>query len=312
MIKLLNRYKNGNVVVSLYDDGTKIMEYDETKPIVFDFPTSMDIKITNWCNGINGKPCIFCHEQSNERGKHGDLNKLSEILSELPGGQECAIGGGRAQSHPDLIPFLQRCKEQGLIPNLTINKAHLSQDYSLLRRLIDEKLIYGIGISIPDSIDGSNLWNEKEEWFAHYEHSVVHLILGIHTPQVIETLQQLGFKKFLLLGYKQFGRGVKYYKQNSDYINFNIKDWENNIIKVISGKNIISFDNLAIEQLNLQSKLPEKLWEKLFQGEDGSSTCYIDAVSEEYALTSRSPKNERVSWNKMSLFKYFNDNKNKI
>ena len=102
-MELLQKYKNGNVDVEIYTDGTKIQEwegdYKDAKP---EFPNSMDVKITNYCD-LN---CPFCHEESTTKGKHGDLNKLLEILSDLPKGVEIAIGGGNPLDHPDLMYFL--------------------------------------------------------------------------------------------------------------------------------------------------------------------------------------------------------------
>jgi len=313
-MEILKSYKNGNVEITLYDNGTRVMEYDETKPLLFDYPTSMDIKITNYCEGgkitKNGdfKLCQFCHEESNKDGKHANLIELSNILFDIPEGVEIALGGGNPLSHPNLVAFLLRCKKQGLIPNLTVNKNHLVFYYDLLKNLIDNKLIYGLGISIPTSVCE---WNEKELFFVNYKHSVAHLIIGLHSTKIINILRKIGFKKFLLLGYKEFGRGIKYYNSHSNKINENIKEWENNILNILTTANVISFDNLSISQLNLQSKLPKKLWDKFYQGDDFSSTLYLDAVTKQFAPTSRSNKNERVNWKDISLLDYFRDNRRK-
>jgi hypothetical protein len=247
-----------------------------------------------------------CHEGSSVQGKHGDLEELSGVLSMLPGGQELAIGGGDALSHPDLIPFLQRCKEQGLICNITVNQKQLDRDVATLRRLIGDKLVYGIGLSVTNPI----LWSEDELWFADYEHTVCHLIIGVHTVDDVKTLKQFGFKKFLLLGYKVFGRGVDYYLKNGKIIDNNISKWEEHILKLFKGC-IISFDNLSIEQLKLKDKLPQKLWDVSYMGQEFHHTMYIDTVEKEFAPTSRSPLSERVKWNHTDLLEYFQTNRNR-
>ena len=48
----------------------------------------------------------------------------------------------------------------------------------------------------------------------------------------------------------------------------------------------ISFDNLAIEQLQPQRLVSQDKWDELFQGEDGTSTMYVDAVKKEFAISS--------------------------
>ena len=74
---LLNSYKNGNCKVSIYDDGTKVREYDgEPSPV---HPESMDIKITNYCSGSEDQSnllCKWCHERSNLQGKHAEFSAL--------------------------------------------------------------------------------------------------------------------------------------------------------------------------------------------------------------------------------------------
>lgn len=53
-IKVLHSYLNGNVNITLFEDGTKIMSYVEEPNM--DFPHSIDIKITNKCD----LGCSFC------------------------------------------------------------------------------------------------------------------------------------------------------------------------------------------------------------------------------------------------------------
>lgn len=48
------QYKNGNTLVTLLNDGTKIREYEGTP--ISEFPESIDIKITNYCD----LACSFC------------------------------------------------------------------------------------------------------------------------------------------------------------------------------------------------------------------------------------------------------------
>ncbi|HHT23450.1 MAG TPA: hypothetical protein GXZ87_09125 [Bacteroidales bacterium] len=86
-MKKLATYKNGNSQVTIYEDGTKVRRYSE--PLLLEFPESIDIKITNYCD----LGCKFCHEMSDIAGKHADLNKLLTVLQGLSPGVELAIGG---------------------------------------------------------------------------------------------------------------------------------------------------------------------------------------------------------------------------
>ena len=66
--QLIAVYQNGNYVVKLYGDGTKekITSEDSFRA---SFPDSIDLKITNYCD----RGCPMCHEKSNEKGNHADL-----------------------------------------------------------------------------------------------------------------------------------------------------------------------------------------------------------------------------------------------
>lgn len=105
-MKLLHSYPNGNYIVSIFDDGTKV-RHNNLSYFAPDFPESIDLKISNQCD----MGCRMCHENSTPDGKHGDLSL--PFLSTLRAGTELAIGGGNPLVHPDLIPFLERMKDQG-------------------------------------------------------------------------------------------------------------------------------------------------------------------------------------------------------
>ena len=109
----MQKYKNGNYTVFLYTDGTK-EKITEEEHFKAEFPDSIDLKITNYCDAN----CPMCHENSGTHGLHADLN--APFLSSLPAGIELAIGGGNPLSHPDLIPFLKRMKDMGIVCNITL------------------------------------------------------------------------------------------------------------------------------------------------------------------------------------------------
>lgn len=293
-MQILNQYKNGNVTTTLYDDGTRERVIDGNTP-TFLFPENIDVKITNYCD--MDKVCTYCHEQSNKSGVHGNLNMLLNQLNQLPAGIELAIGGGSTTSHPQLTQFLQSAKQMGFICNLTVNQLHLKQDDELINNLITNDLIKGIGISYR------NEYNKYLEKYASYEHSVIHLIAGIDDYKVINSLYQLGFRKFLVLGYKTFGNGTEYFDNNSKEVLDNISLWKMKIAQFFNRDIIISFDNLAISQLEINRFLSDTEWNLFYQGDDFTCSMYIDAVEQKYAPTSRS--NNRVSFGTSTLLEYF-------
>jgi hypothetical protein len=269
MSKLIALYQNGNYSVKLYSDGTKIKTTKDDK-FIASFPDSMDLKITDYCD-MN---CPMCHEKSSVNGKHGNLNE--DFLSTLKRGTELAIGGGNPLSHPDLIPFLARMKKQGVICNLTVNESHLKKDRELIDELISQNLIYGLGVSIKS-------YNEYAVSFAKsYKNTVLHIINGIFEDYNKISNQDL---KILILGYKMFGKGEKYY--NSE-IESNKQHTKEILPSLLNKFDCVSFDNLALEQLDVKGIISSEDYESMFMGNDGEATMYIDLVNRQFAKSSTS------------------------
>lgn len=282
------KYKNGNTTVTIMNDGTKIREYENAPEILH--PESIDVKITDYCD----MGCAYCHESSTTKGIHADLNKLLEVIAELPAGVELAIGGGNPLSHPNLVEFLQTLKAKGIIANLTVNQGHLKTYQDMIIYLIKDELVKGVGISIT-----SNNFNYIKPLLEITDNIVYHIIAGVNKVEIVEKLIELGKCKVLVLGYKLFGFGVKYHSKEVDA---ELKRWYKTLPNFI-GKCTLSFDNLAIEQLKIKRLFTHEGWNKFYMGDDFCFTMYIDAVKQEYAPTSRS-KN-RKSFTEYSLNNYF-------
>lgn len=298
MSQLLHQYKNGNTNVSIMNDGTKIRTFHDQNPW-FEFPESMDVKITNYCDLSH--ICTFCHEMSDTIGKHADLGKLLEVISCLPKGIELAIGGGNPLSHPLLDFFLERASQKGFLCNLTVNQLHVKRHRAFIDDIIKRDLIKGIGLSYRTS-----KLTDSFKSLASYEHTVIHMICGVDPWEDMKILMDAGFKKFLLLGYKKFGNGVDFFDKFPEQVEKNIHQWYMYLPKYLAKDGItISFDNLAIEQLNVKRFFLDEGWERFFLGEDGSHSMYIDAIEQKYAKTSREEQSKRVSFSTMGLKEYF-------
>lgn len=270
------KYTNGNTTVTLLEDGTKIREFGEN-PFP-DFPESIDFKITNFCDLHNY--CKWCHEASNPSGKHGNILEYEWLLKQLPNGTEIAVGGGNTLSHPKLKDFLVLCKENHIIPNLTVNELHLKRYKSLLEDLLQQKLIYGLGVTFS-----GKHWGLLEYFSKLTDNLVFHLIAGVNPISSLEDiLSKEVSKKILLLGYKDFRKGISY---RNPKVDDNIYLWYIWIHKYFR-KLLISFDNLAISQLDIQRFMPEEAWNKFYMGDDGTFTMYIDATTNQFAKSSTS------------------------
>jgi organic radical activating enzyme len=303
MKSILSEYQNGNFLVRLYDDGTqeRICGNNELKP---EFPCSLDVKITNWCDA----GCSYCYEKSTLQGKHGDLEKLLKVLDLLPDGIEICVGGGNPLSHPEVDKFVLACKKKNWIVNLTMNQVHLNSYYDKLKYLIENKLIYGLGISYSSSA----YLSECEKILTLSPNIVFHLILGINKLSDISELQKIAEKqnqtcKVLLLGYKHFGFGINYYVKNKK-IEDNKYNWYTQLPRYFRNQNLVlSFDNLAIQQLNLKRFFTEEAWNRFYLGDDFTTSMYVDAVEECYGASSTSEK--RVSFNDKNLLTFFEKKK---
>ena len=294
-MKLLNKYLNGNVTVTLFDNGTKIQEWDDNEGAHPDYPNSMDIKITDYCDA----GCKWCHEKSTVNGKHADLEYLLDVLQDLPKGTELAIGGGNPLDHPGLVPFLTTCKSLGLIPNLTVNYKHACRVkyIDLINKLLDNNLIYGLGISIPDNFVEYDItkFNKKDN-------IVYHVIAGINDLSILSKIKESSVKKCLILGYKDYGRGQQYRSQE---VTNNLQNWTDNLGQYIK-KIHLSFDNLSLKQLNIKQYLTDDEWNQFYCGADGSFTMYIDAIEQKYAMSSTNPNKYDLVGNIKDIFANIN------
>ena len=290
-MKRIAHYKNGNYFVDLYEDGTKV-RYNDLDNLTPEFVESMDCKITNKCP----MGCPMCHEKSTPDGEHGDIMN-AEFIDKLRPGTEMAIGGGAVTGHPDLIPFLKKLKSIGVIPSITVNQREYKDNFDLVNRLVEEKLIYGLGVSFTSFDD--EFWDNA---IKNNPNLVVHLIAGIHGGDVFDYFTNKG-AKILILGYKNFGRGHDLLERASTIIQLQI-DWlKNNLQELLSKYDVISFDNLAIEQLDVKSVLTDEQWKKFYQGDDGTHTMYVDLVKKQFAKTSTSTERHPLLNNIDDMFK---------
>ena len=279
------RYKNGNYTVTLdTKTGTKIREND-LDFFEADTVESMDIKITNCCD----MGCVMCHENSTPDGKHADILGPS-FLDKLHPYTELAIGGGNPLAHPDLKEFLERCKERKFIPSMTVNQVHFEKNYDFIKELVDNKLIYGLGVSLV------NPTPEFIEKLKTIPNAVLHIINGlISLPQLMKIRYQ--DLKVLILGYKVFRRGADLYDEQSYKIDAQKTIMYQMLPRMISEEwfKVLSFDNLAIEQLDPKRLMDEDEWNEFYMGDDGigdgftSASMYVDMVERKFAKNSCDP-----------------------
>ena len=268
MNRLLGVYKNGNYTVKLLADGTKIRETEEDEFIPA-FAENCDVKITDKCDG----GCPFCYEGCTPNGRHGNILN-QKFLDTLHPYTELAINGNDL-THPDLIPFLEKLREKKVVANMTVNQIHFERCQDMIRDLVDKGLIFGLGISLKEPTE------KFIELVKQYPNAVIHTINGILSPSDVEMLSGHNLK-MLILGYKQLRRGVDWY--DTDRENIVVKqDWlKDNLESILSKFKVVSFDNLAITQLDVKRLMSDEEWEEFYMGDDGTMTFYIDLVEEKF------------------------------
>lgn len=279
-MNLLGVYKNGNFTTKIFADGTKIRETEDDE-FIPDFAENMDIKISNYCD----MGCKFCHEGSTKNGKHGDILN-QKFIDTLHPYQEVALGGGDATSHPDLIPFLHKLKDRKVIVNMTVNQRHFEQKQGLIKKIVDEKLIYGLGVSLVKPTD------EFISLIQQYPNAVIHVINGILKSSDAEILSDKNLK-MLILGYKQLRRGSDWYSEDHEDITVKQMWLKENLGNIIEHFKVVSFDNLAIEQLEVQRLMSREEWDEFYMGDDSEFTYFIDMVEKKFSKSSTAPLNER-------------------
>ena len=107
------------------------------------------------------------------------------------------------------------------------------------------------------------------------------------------------------MGYKELRRGNEYIVAHDEIVANNKKWLYNNLEKLLKRFKLISFDNLAIEQLNVKRLLSDEEWESFYQGDDGTSTFYIDAIEQKFAQSSTATFEKRYDIGELGMDEMF-------
>lgn len=278
------KYRNGNAVVTLdLRDGTRIIEYPDNEPLTLQTPLNIDIRVSTQCPyGYNVETqkstCAFCHESALVDGQECHYGILQQVLmdAKLPRGTEIALGVNQVTE--DLVQFVKNLYRLGLVVNITMNERYITEygDTGLKQML---PYVFGLGISYR-SLQGCL---SLPDWIADYPHTVIHVINGIDD---FDDIKELGIKyhKLLVLGEKDFG----FNRGKVDLSTKEHKQWKSNIMQLTEIFDIISFDNLGLQQLEIRGKITDEEYKSFYQGEH---SMYINAVEQYFAPSSRTRNN---------------------
>lgn len=274
--EILGSYKNGNYYVTLFNDGTKI-RFNKENYMRADRPESIDINISNKCD--NG--CAFCYQKCTPDGAIADFT--SPLFDSIPPYTEIALNGNGIFDEPSFDVFLCKMDRQKVICNITVHALDLVKHFVDIQYWVDHGWIHGVGVSVNELVGDGFI-----SYLKSFPNVVIHVIAGVVPWETLIKLSNNGLK-LLILGYKDYGRGATYLENHSD-VRANINKLKNRIGYLYKHFKVVSFDNLALEQLDVRNTVDENTWEKSYMGEDGSTTFFIDAVANTYARSSISER----------------------
>lgn len=264
-------YKNGNYTVMLNLNNGSKMRFNDLDNLTPDHAESIDITISKYCE----MGCQFCYAGCSKNGEHADIMSPS-FIDNLPPYTELALNGNEPL-HPELVPFLEKCKSLKLVPSITVNQTTFMKNIDLLKKLSDDKMIYGLGVSLTNASDSFIKAVQQ------FPNAVIHVVNGIVNTGQLYVLSNKGLK-ILILGYKTVGRGIEYYGHNALMVEAEKSSLYNDLENIINENwfDVVSFDNLALEQLEVKRLMSEDEYQRFYCGDDGQYTFYADMVDKKF------------------------------
>ena len=184
---------------------------------------------------------------------------------------------------------IYKLKDKKVIPNITLNQKHFEDNIALVDNLISKKLIYGLGVSLE------NPTREFIEKVKRFPNAVIHVINGIVDGLQISMMTDQDLK-ILILGYKNLRRGANFISREHVEVKTHQYWLYKNLPNLINKFAVVSFDNLAIEQLAIKERWNEfsdSPWYEFYAGDDGMNTYYIDMVDRKFARSSTADFDKR-------------------
>ena len=97
-----------------------------------------DIEIAEICEGVPGKgPCSYCYKSnSGNKGENMSFETYKKVFKSLPTTiTQIAFGTGTLRRHPEMWDIMRYTRENGVIPNLTINGDVSDEDLKKISEL---------------------------------------------------------------------------------------------------------------------------------------------------------------------------------
>lgn len=290
---LADMVRNGNEILWIGYDGTKmrICTGEQSEP---EYPDIIDLKVTDRCQNN----CAFCYENSAPGGLHGRMDY--PFLRTIPSFVEIAAGGG----NPLLFPELDQLSELTDIVNITIHEDDWLDVISMECQDMNYWLgkFRAVGVSLtgkhsfreileymmtPDEMPECSLFTRQQgDSFVNGEQDIIfHVVNGVLDSEMLESMYDRGIK-LLILGYKDKGRGIQYRLEEGETLRKKQRWLYENLGELVKHFAVVSFDTLALKQLEVKRLVSDEDWKKYYMGEDGTHSMYIDLVKGEFGISS--------------------------
>lgn len=137
----INIKKEGNITyVNAGDYNSKINmdngyferwgKTEADDPELAPMPEIADIEVTTACKGIDGKVCKFCYKSNTANGFNMSLETFKNVfhnVNQYGMLSQIAFGAdSNATSNPELFDMMDYCRENGVVPNITV--AQITED----------------------------------------------------------------------------------------------------------------------------------------------------------------------------------------
>ena len=313
--------KNGNYYMVFFDDGTKI-RFGTENTLDPEYPECIDMCISKRCH----QGCDFCYMNCTDAGKDVDFSspEVINLIQQIHPYTELAINVNH-KNQPYLEELLEFCSRRMIFVNITVHKAYFIENIDEIVRWQNKGYIHGIGISY----DGlyPNINDQLVECLNRTTNNVIHVVAGIIEPSQIQELannEKLKDKlKILVLGYKNIGRGKTLREENDLAISLKTtslmhfsEQWyrEETFSRLSRQKSnskieLIAFDGLALDQLEVKRWVYKSQFKELYSGDEGSYSFYLDLVDLRYARSSI--ESETYAIEDKTIVDMFNDIKGK-
>lgn len=283
---------------SVFDSTTgNVLRYRREKgaPITrSEVPELVDLSIGNGCN----RGCAYCYRGSTPSGGWAPANRVLHVFNEINRAEvfEVAIGGGEPFQHPQLkeilrgIPKFDLSRRGAGTPAVYITTRELDwmNDKEMLY-LVKEK-ISGFGFSVDTCADLKYAREKFEQnGFSAFQINF-QVVPEVIAPQELTKILSYAAGEGLrltLLGYKTTGRG-KLVEPNP--INARTFLAQLKGLGLIGEEGRLGVDSVLAK--SWEKELGEVAWPGSYQLQDGSFSCFVDALTQMVYKNSYTPRSE--------------------